>query len=885
VHTLSSAAPASSTAALAGLVPLENKADGKKIEKTQSQESIPGAFPMTPPAETPGTEQQMFNISPIPATQGLGNPIQLAPEEHVPAPSTLTDNTVQSTVNLDKLPEDENEAKVSVAPIPATAGAGNPIKLAPGEPVPHPSTLTSNTIDSTARTDPASYEKSSALPPQLGPVDITPLAERDANGGMFALPAQLDNLVPESSLPMGVDALVEKDTGIHMQSAAPLSSTAALAAQVPKEPRGVPEVVTDSQKEAGVAPEAASNAEAVLDKKEVEQELKETVPEQAPVADGSATEAPTTSPTSNVDIGSSLGAVGGAVAAGATVGAGLFAGAIYSAKESAAEAVGLPKDATVAETALAAKDKAVDAVGLDSSATATDNAVLAKDKTLDAVGLDKTATASDNAVLAKDKTLDAVGLDKTATASDNAILAKDKTLDAVGLDKTATATDNAILAKDKTVDAVGLDSSKTPTDNSASPEAAADVPIVVAESQKEAHTSPEAAANAEAVTEKSQVEQELLSEVQKTRATGESAPAVGVPTLVSDSQREAHVSPEASSNIFAVGDKKDVESELLNSIPKTSESGEPAPVITASTSATAPGSKVEDVASGVPEIVAESQKEAHVSPEAAANTEAVVEKKEVESELLKAVPATNESGEPAPVASASQITTAPGAKTELPVREVPDVVAESQKEAHVGPEAAANSEAVAEKKQVESELLNEVEKVNASGEPAPAVAAVAAPGTSEYKPIEFTPIEDLKTHTHPEGLNASAATPAQTEATKTAAAESTPEPVTDGLNASAAAPAQTEATKAAAEPAKDGLFKPTTLEQSQPTVTTGTETTKVDGQTGLAPTEADQTQRKDSDVSPRGTPGSPSVASGVDDKKKKRRSFFGKLKDKLSGKH
>jgi hypothetical protein len=807
LHTLSSAAPGSSTAALAGLVPKE-----KQIEKTQSNESIPGAFPMTPPAETPGTEQQMFNINPIAATPGLGNPIKLAPEEQVPASSTLTDNTVQSTVNLDKLPEDEDEAEatVSVAPIPATAGAGNPIHLAPGEKVPHPSTLTSNTVESTANTDPDSYEKASAFPPQLGPVDFTPAAERQANGGMFALPPQLDNLIPESSLPMGVDALVEKDTGVHIQSAAPLSSTAALAAQVPKEPRGVPEIVSDSQKEAGVAPEAAANEDAVLDKKEVEQELKETVPEQTPTADGSTTEAPAATTTATdiaADIGAGLGAVGGAVAAGATIGAGLFAAAAYSAKENAAEAVGLPKDATVAETAFAAKDKAIDAVGLDSSATAADNATIAKESTLDAVGLDKTATVTDNAILAKDKAAAAVGLN-----------------------------------------------------GSASPEVADDVPAIVAESQKEAHSSPEAASNVEAVAEKSQVEQELLSEIPKTREVGESAPAIGVPSLVSESQREAHVSPEASSNILAVGDKKDVESELLSAIPKTNESGEPAPVITASTSTTAPGLKTEEVASGVPEVVAESQKEAHVDPEAAANSEAVIEKKEVESELLNAVPKTNESGEPAPVASASQITTAPGSKTEEVAREVPDVVAESQKEAHVSPEAAANSE--------------------------------AAPGVSEYKPIEFTPIEDLKTHTHPEGLNASASTPAQTDATKAAAAESVEKPTTesDGLNAPASAPAQTEATKAV-EPAEVdtvGQSEPTTVEQTEPTVASGIEAGKapeISKADDLAVPEAEQKDRKDSDVSPKGTPGSQSVASASEDKKKKRRSFFGKLKDKLSGKH
>ncbi|KAF2623908.1 carbohydrate-binding module family 48 protein [Macroventuria anomochaeta] len=721
-HTLSSAAPTSSTAALAGAVPKE-----KDLEKTKSNESIPGAFPMTP---TPSTEQRQF-INPIPATAGLGNPIKLAPEEHVPAPSTLTDNTVESTVNLKEVPEEDEDAKVSVAPIPATAGAGNPIHLAPGEKVPHPSTLTSNTISSTARTDEASYNKSDSQAPQLPPVDITPQSERPANGGMFGLPPQLDNLIPESSLPMGVDAKVEKDTGVHIQSAAPTSSTAALAGQVPKEPRGVPEIVTESQKEAGYAPEAAANSEAVLDKKQVEQELKETVPEKTTVENDHA---PTMEADKFVDVGDSVGAVAGGVAAVATVGAGLFTGAIYATKEKAAEA-------------------AAGAAGLNGS---------------------------------------------IGTA------------------------------------------------------AAGDVPVVVAESQKEAHASPEAAANAEAVHEKSQFEQELLSQVPKSQDHGESAPSVAVPAIVSDSQRAGHASPEAAANFDAVHEKQGLEDELLRSVPRTDATGESAPAI------------------AVPAVVSESQREAHASPEAAANPLAVHDKREFESELLKSVSKTDESGEHAPVIAAASSTATSGSKTELPVRSVPDVVAESQKEAHAAPEATANAEAVAEKKELESELLSQVKKTNESGEPAPtlsAATATTAPGSS--------------------GTSTTAPKPA-VSSSKT---DTTSAPTTEGLNAPASSAAQTEATKAAGEPAnaeKEGLFKPTTLEQGQPTVTTGTETgtTGTTSQSLTAP-ETPQKDRKDSDVSPKGTPGSQSLASNsaTADKKNKRRSFFGKLKDKFSGKN
>ncbi|UPX20145.1 Cruciform DNA binding protein [Ascochyta rabiei] len=872
-HTLSSAAPTSSTAALAGAVPKV-----KDMDKARSNESIP--------------------------------------------------------VNLKEAPEqDDADAKVSVAPIPATAGAGNPIHLAPGDKVPHPSTLTSNTISSTARTDEDAYYKSGSQAPQLPPVDLTPQSERPANGGMFGLPSQLDHLVPESSLPMGVDAQVEKDTGVHIQSAAPTSSTAFLAGQVPKEPRGVPDVVTESQKEAGFAPEAAANSEAVLEKKEVEQELKEKVPEKTSAENDHA---PALEADSSTSVGESIGAVAGGVAAAATVGAGLFAGAIYAAKEKTAEAVGLDKDATVGETASAVGGKAVDSVGLDSSKTAADNVYLAKDKTLDAAGLDKNATATENAYLAKDKTLDAAGLDKNATAADNAYLAKDKTAHATGLDKAA---DSAYAAKDKLVAAVGLDNSASATDNaylakdkavgaagfngSAGTTAADDVPVVVAESQKEAHASPEAAANAEAVIEKSQFEQELLSQVPKSHEHGESAPSVAVPAVVSDSQREGHASPEAAANFGAVHEKQDLEDELLRSVPRTNASGESAPAI------------------AVPAIVSESQQEAHSSPEAAANPIAVHDKKDLESELLKTVSRTDESGEHAPAIASAPSAATSASKTELPVRGVPDIVAESQKEAHVLPEASANTEAVAEKKELESELLSQVKKTNESGEPAPtlsAATATTAPGLSgtgssapalsdssyplstNYQPASEVEIKralsgasDEPSTSSTGGLNAPATAPAQTEATKAVAesaapvavsatkavepiasssnADATSAPTTDGLNAPASSSAQTEATKAAAEPArpaKEELFKPTTLEQRQPTVTTGTETGTTDAKSeGLAAPETSPKDRKDSDVSPKGTPGSQSLASNsaATDKKNKRRSFFGKLKDKFSSKN
>jgi stress response protein YsnF len=688
VSTLSSAAPLSSTAALAGAVPKEDT-------RSRSNESIPGAFPLTPPVdsvETPFHEPQAFSVNPIPATEGLGNPVRLAPGEKVPDASTLTSNTVQSTVKH----EEPEEAKVSVAPLPATAGPGNPIHLAPGEKVPDPSTFTSNTVQSTVKTDPASYDKSSGLPPQLGPV-VTPQAERDAKGGMFSLPSVLGGIIPESSLPMGSSAKTEHDPGFTVQSAAPTSTTAALAGQVPLEPRGVPDTVIESQKEAGFAPEASANPEAVEEKQELEQELKAKVPEEPATTESS-----------------SLGQAAAIAAGGATAAAGAFAAATYAAKNKAAEAVGLPND-------------------------------------------------------------------QTTTAA---------------------------------------------------------VPEVVADSQKEAHASPEASANPVAVEEKSEVESELLKEVKKVNDSGESAPTTGI------AAGAVGAAGAVAAGAYAAKDKAAETVGLKND---------------------------QTTSAAVPEVVADSQKEAHASPEASANPVAVEEKSEVESELLKEVKKVNDSGESAPTtgiaagvgagavgaagavaaatyAAKDKAADAVGLNGQATASDVPEVVAESQKEAHASPEASANPEAVEEKKEVESELLKEVKKTQESGEPAPTLAAATsaiAPGQTDVKPLDFKPFDATK---ESDGLNAPASAPAIPETSR---------PVVDSRDVSP-------------------MSKQPTTQQTQPTVTTG-----VESSTTAAKTEA-VTPKKDAAEPSKASPAPESVASEATDKKKKRRSFFGKLKDKLS---
>ncbi|KAI4133134.1 MAG: hypothetical protein LQ338_000399 [Usnochroma carphineum] len=277
----------STTAKLAGEVPKESS---RRTQDADSKSSdLPGTFP-----ETPANEASEFSVKPIPATSGLGNPVNLQPGEKVPDPSTLTSNTVSSTVKDDTSlsKSDKSEKTFGVNPLPATGGIGNPIHLEPGEKVPDPSTFTSNTINTHVTTDKESYEKGSVAP-QLPDV-VTPQMERDSKGAsMFSVPGISNNMIPESSLPMG-DAMPlrkdEKDPGATIQSVGAGATTAALAGQVPKEPSGVPQIVQESQNEAGVDAEAGHNREAVREKSEVEKEIESKVLEAPPTSEGVAGE-------------------------------------------------------------------------------------------------------------------------------------------------------------------------------------------------------------------------------------------------------------------------------------------------------------------------------------------------------------------------------------------------------------------------------------------------------------------------------------------------------------------------------------------------------------------------------------------------------------------
>ena len=319
---MSGVTPLSTTAGLAGNVPKEA---GRELRPESASSDAPGSFP-----ETPYHDASEYNVDPIPATSGIGNPINLAAGEKVPHPTTLTSNTVSSTARDDpslKKSAADSEQTFGVAPLPATTGIGNPVSLQPGEKVPHPSEFTQNTITSHVTTDKESYDNAGGAP-QL-PNFATSDDEHNALGGMFKVPEIGGTMIPESSLPMGEGATAEVDKGPMIQSAGAQSTTAALAGNVPLEPRGVPEIVQESQQEAGFGPEASDNTEAVKEKSAMEKELETKVPEEPATSETTGVAASEgTSGTGNgvgKDAAMAAGGVaaGGAVAAAATASHGL----------------------------------------------------------------------------------------------------------------------------------------------------------------------------------------------------------------------------------------------------------------------------------------------------------------------------------------------------------------------------------------------------------------------------------------------------------------------------------------------------------------------------------------------------------------------------------
>ena len=177
-----------------------------------------------------------------------------------------------------------------------------------------------------------------------------------------------------------------------------------------------------------------------------------------------------------------------------------------------------------------------------------------------------------------------------------------------------------------------------------------------------------------------------------------------------------------------------------------------------------------------------------------------------------------------------------GASKATPIApQVPDVVQESITASNNAPEAAANKEAVKEKAAVESELLQDIKTTDTQGEPAPSTSATVAD-----KAPAPTATQDTKPTNEP------ASNPT---ALKTARDE--------GPDSRDVSPLSHP--KGPSQPPQP----------TQPTVTTGPATSK-----------APETSTPPKTESP-ASPVSNTSASATTDKKAKRGSIFGRLKEKL----
>ncbi|KAK4087885.1 hypothetical protein Purlil1_7643 [Purpureocillium lilacinum] len=229
----------------------------------------------------------------------------------------------------------------------------------------------------------------------------------------------------------------------------------------------------------------------------------------------------------------------------------------------------------------------------------------------------------------------------------------------------------------------------------------AKVPEVVKESQEKAGVAPEASAVPEEVKEKAAVEEELKSKVQEAPGTSEGHAGVGAEkqentgliagaalttggavaaAAIAAKDKVAETAGPTVNNAAAAATdaaNKNLPDSVKAQLPEAAQNH---------LAAQSKETTLEEVSPQVPAEVKESLTEAGKSPEAAANTEAVVEKKQVESELLKEVKSVPAVDETKPAAAAASETKPVAAKA--PETKPTETPATQGKATEANPEAA-----------------------------------------------------------------------------------------------------------------------------------------------------------------------------------------------------
>ncbi|KAI0601514.1 hypothetical protein F4775DRAFT_589293 [Biscogniauxia sp. FL1348] len=338
---MSSAAPESTTAALAADAPLEKK---------EESSDLPGTFPETPAAELDKAAGE-FGVNPLPAADGAVNPIQLAPGEKIPE-GIAAENT-NSHVKLDPESYEKSDALPGGAPVILSSVAPESTTAALAAEAPIETKVPAIVKESQEKAE--AEPEASAVPEEVKEkanveselLDKVKEAPSTSEGTAGKGTEKTENVVTPGEAAASVaaaatataaavgaaavagavhakDIAVEKAT--EAAAAAQTSATEA-AAKLPESVKEnlpesvqnaiattskeetreevspeVPAEVKESIIEANESPEAAANTEAVEEKKEVEAELlkevkpveavgepasepaKESVPEAAPVA-------------------------------------------------------------------------------------------------------------------------------------------------------------------------------------------------------------------------------------------------------------------------------------------------------------------------------------------------------------------------------------------------------------------------------------------------------------------------------------------------------------------------------------------------------------------------------------------------------------------------
>ena len=358
--------------------------------------------------------EQSFGVSPLPATSGIGNPIQTKPGEKLPPSSDYTSNTTTSHVKLDRESYEKSDAYPTAG---ADAGSAKTrgATIIPESSLPMGSNVSKGPADLAAIRSAAGGDTSTAALAGEQPIrprgvpEVVHDSHQEANASpeaaakpsatadKSAVEQELKDKVPEEK-PTSESSSAKPATagGIGAVAAGAAASSGGFGSKISslfgggskneKPADAVPETVKESEKAANASPEAAANPEAVQEKSEVERELKSKIaPSQSAGEPAPVASAATTATAPHPQIGSEGGqgkdtaqdtdaassdtkdkAKQGGIIAGVTGAATAAGGAAYAATQSAKDKATGSSD-TSKDTASGGKPPPTSAEGTTSS--------------------------------------------------------------------------------------------------------------------------------------------------------------------------------------------------------------------------------------------------------------------------------------------------------------------------------------------------------------------------------------------------------------------------------------------------------------------------------------------------------------------------------------